>query len=178
MGKFFFCSGWHALIQEKMEGWSYSSGETGFFYYLPYSVNPDQTMSKNIVILIVDDDVEDQDILEEFLLKQNENIQFYRAFNGKEAIALLKRDHRIIPDLMVLDFKMPLMGAADILKYFREEQSFQSTSKVVWSTSDQSSHQQICIENGAVACFVKPDSPAGLANLAKDLLKLIAHQSS
>lgn len=131
-------------------------------------------MSKAFIIFLVDDDPEDQQILEEYLFKQNENIVFYRAASGKEAIDLLNGDNSLAPDLMVLDFKMPLMGALDILKYFNEKQSFKSTPKVVWSTSDEISHRQICIDNGAMAYFVKPDSPAGLTALAKDLLKLIS----
>jgi CheY-like chemotaxis protein len=130
-------------------------------------------MSKPIIILLVDDDPEDQQILEEYLFKQNKNIVFNLASNGKEAIEFLDKNKILTPDLMILDYKMPLMGAIDILKYFNVKQSFQLTPKVVWSTSDQTSHQQTCIENGAVAYFVKPDSPGGLTILAKDLLKLI-----
>ncbi len=131
-------------------------------------------MSKPIIILIVDDDPEDQHILEEYLLKQNENIIFYRALDGKEAINLILRNEIPTPDLMVLDYKMPLMGAIDVLKYLKEKQILKMTPKVVWSTSGQSSHQQICIENGAVAYYVKPDGPGGMTILAQNLLKLIA----
>jgi CheY-like chemotaxis protein len=131
-------------------------------------------MSKPIVVLIVDDDPEDQQILEEYLLKENENIVFYRALDGKEAINLLKGNDIPTPHLMVFDYKMPLMGAIDILKYFLEKQIFKLIPKVVWSTSDQSSHQQNCIENGAVAYFVKPDSPSGQVKLAKDLIRIIS----
>jgi CheY-like chemotaxis protein len=134
-------------------------------------------MSKPIIILIVDDDLEDQHILEEYLLKQNENIIFYRALDGKEAINLLNGNKIPAPDLMVFDYKMPLMGAIDVLKYFLEKQIFKLTPKVVWSTSGQRSHQQICIENGAVAYFVKPDSPTGQTSLAKDLISLISKES-
>ncbi len=75
---------------------------------------------------------------------------------------------------MVFDYKMPLMGAIDVLKYLKEKQILKMTPKVVWSTSGQSSHQQICIENGAVAYFVKPDSPGGLTILAQTLFNLIS----
>ena len=130
-------------------------------------------MSKPIIILIVDDDLEDQHILEEYLLKQNENIKFYSALNGKEAINLLNGSEIRTPDLMVFDYKMPLMGATDVLKYLKKNQILNMTPKVVWSTSGQHSHQQICIENGAVAYFVKPDSPGGLTILAQKLINLI-----
>ncbi len=130
-------------------------------------------MSKPIIILLADDDPEDQDILEEYLMKQNGNIVCYRAINGKEAIDMISENKMPTPDLMVFDYKMPLMGAIDVLKYLKEKQILKMTPKVVWSTSGQSSHQLICIENGAVAYFVKPDSPGGLTILAKNLFNLI-----
>ncbi len=131
-------------------------------------------MSKSINILLVDDDPDDQHMLEEYLFRQNRHIAVRRAANGKEAVDLLNTDKSLVPDLMILDYKMPLMGAVEILKHFNEKQTFQSTPKVVWSTSDQHSHRQICINNGAVKYFVKPGSPAGLTKLATDLLKLIS----
>jgi CheY-like chemotaxis protein len=131
-------------------------------------------MSKPIIILLADDDLEDQDILEEYLVKQNGNTVCYRAINGKEAIEMISGNKMPSPDLMVFDYKMPLMGAIDVLKYLKEKQILKMTPKVVWSTSGQSSHQQICIENGAVAYFVKPDSPGGLTILAKNLFNLIS----
>jgi CheY-like chemotaxis protein len=130
-------------------------------------------MSKPIIILLADDDPEDQDILEEYLMKQNGNTVCYSAINGKEAIDMISENKMPTPDLMVFDYKMPLMGAIDVLKYLKEKQILKMTPKVVWSTSGQSSHQLICIENGAVAYFVKPDSPGGLTILAKNLFNLI-----
>ncbi len=46
-------------------------------------------MSKPIIILLADDDPEDQDILEEYLLIEHEIIIFYRALDGNEAINLI-----------------------------------------------------------------------------------------
>lgn len=135
-------------------------------------------MPKPFQIFLVDDDPEDQQILEEYLLLINRNISFWRAGDGREAIELLDTDKFLKPDLMIFDYKMPLMGAIDILKYLNDRPSFNKTPKVVWSTSAQPLHQQICMDQGAVAYFVKPDSPSGMTTLARDLLEIIISSQS
>jgi len=135
-------------------------------------------MAKTVNILLADDDSEDQEILKEALLDVNPALAIHFVMNGKEAISWLKNcPAGELPSLIILDYKMPLMNAVDALETLKENSVYTGISKVVWSTSDQSEHKKLCLENGAIQYFVKPGNPTDLASLARQLLDLIFHSS-
>ncbi|MDP4213398.1 MAG: response regulator [Bacteroidota bacterium] len=131
-------------------------------------------MAKTICILLADDDPEDQDILKDYLLKEDSSLWIHCVLNGKEAISWLKgRPDEEVPSLIILDYKMPLLNAIETLDQLKEEPRYLSIPKVVWSTSVQTEHKKLCLERGAIAYFSKPARTRDLVNLARKMLEII-----
>ena len=68
--------------------------------------------------------------------------EFHRVPDGFEAVAWLKgggqftdRDKYPLPDLILLDLKMPGMGGFDFLKWLRQEADFSSVPVLVFTVS-------------------------------------------
>lgn len=131
--------------------------------------------------MLADDDPEDQDILKDYLLKEDSSLWIHCVGNGKEAISWLEsRPDEEFPALIILDYKMPLLNAVETLDRLKDAPRYKPIPKVVWSTSDQMVHQKQCLEMGAIAYFPKPVRTRDLATLARKLLKIIFsnhHQS-
>ncbi len=131
-------------------------------------------MSKTICILLADDDPEDQDILKDYLLKEDSSLWIHSVGNGKEAISWLEsRPDEEVPSLIILDYKMPLLNAVETLDRLKDAPRYIPIPKVVWSTSDQMEHQKQCLERGAIAYFSKPVKTRDLSALAREMLKII-----
>lgn len=70
-------------------------------------------------ILVVDDEKEIADLLEMCL--QNENYQVYKAYHGKDAMAIIDREPI---DLAVLDIMMPEIDGLALCRYIREHHNY------------------------------------------------------
>ena len=86
-------------------------------------------------ILIVDDD-EDLHTLYGLYL-QGESFQVVRAFNGKEALETVEKEH---PDLIVLDMIMPVMDGEEFFIKLRTEMK-NHTPVIIASVNDKISQK-------------------------------------
>ncbi|WP_164848200.1 response regulator [Halobacteriovorax sp. HLS] len=70
-------------------------------------------------VLIADDETEIREILENEVSSvfEGENIEFFFAADGLEAVDLIK-EHG--PDLVLTDMKMPRMNGVDLIRYTRQ----------------------------------------------------------
>jgi len=131
-------------------------------------------MAKTPSVLLADDDTEDQDLLKEFLLKENPALTIHAVLNGKEAISWLQnRPVDELPSLIILDYKMPLLNAVETLERLKKDPRYEYIPKIVWSTSIQDEHKKICLENGAAKYFSKPTSSGELSSLSKQIIEII-----
>lgn len=69
-------------------------------------------------ILVVDDDENDQFICEYTIRKFNPHIRIHKAFDGAEALDLLRAE---TPDAIILDINMPVMNGFEFLDRYAEE---------------------------------------------------------
>ena len=124
-------------------------------------------------ILLADDDIEDHDLLENFLRTLDATKNVTGLFNGGEVLDYLNDcPDDDLPCLIILDFKMPVMNADEILKSLGSLPRYKDIPKVVWSTSNQSQHIDACIKNGAAAYFTKPGTLDELGSIARQMLRL------
>lgn len=122
-------------------------------------------------ILLGEDDIDDQEILEEIFnsIDNTLNLRFFN--NGHKVIQHLDslEDHSL-PCLIVLDFNMPELNGAEILRLLAENKKVKHIPKVIWSTSDAPTYKQMCYELGACDYLVKPSKISALEDVARHML--------
>lgn len=127
--------------------------------------------SKAKIIFLADDDPEDQEILKDAIITLEPTADIHSVVNGQQAIEwLLNCPDSSLPALLILDYKMPIFNAIEVLEQIRNIPRLKSIPKVVWSTSNQEEHVKSCLEKGALLYFVKPTKTEELNNIAKQML--------
>lgn len=124
-------------------------------------------------ILIADDDLDDQEILIEVLHQMDPSLEIATAVNGGFVLDYFEgRSSDEFPDLVVLDYKMPVMSGVEVLEHLQKEERYAAVPMVVWSTSGQPEHRTRCLEAGARQYFIKPASLQELRTIAGQMLGL------
>ena len=121
-------------------------------------------------ILLGEDDIDDQEILEEIFstIDTSCNLQFFN--NGRKVISHLENADDNLPCLIVLDFNMPELNGAEILKILSRDQRLKPIPKIIWSTSNAPVYKAMCLELGAIDYLVKPSKINELENMVKHML--------
>ena len=133
-------------------------------------------MSDKALILVVEDREDDiRIILKAFEQAKLVNpVQLVR--DGDEAISYLKgqgkysnRAEYPLPDLVLLDLKMPRMDGFDVLRWIREQPGLMGLRIVVLTTSEQISDVNLAYQLGANSYLVKPVNFADFVQTTKTL---------
>ena len=126
-------------------------------------IDKDVFDQRDMTILIVDDEPRIRDFVRMNL--ELEHYQVIEASNGQEALDAL-REH--LPDLVVLDVKMPEMDGFETLRAIREV----STVPVIMLTVRQDEQDRIRgLDLGADDYIAKPFSPRELLSRIRALLR-------
>lgn len=130
-------------------------------------------MSNLPYILIGDDDADDQEFLAESFLSLQPEAEL-RFFNdGSEIIAFLDQSATDqLPVFILLDYKMPIVSAPEVLMAIQKDPRYQGIPKIVWSTSDNPEFTEKCYKYGAKRYFAKPSSPAQMDEIVAYLSQL------
>lgn len=124
-------------------------------------------------ILLGEDDADDQEMLKEVFTLIDTAFVLFFVNNGKEIIsALEKLKDDQMPCLIVLDYNMPGLNGADILRELSTNERYKNIPKVVWSTAGSEKFRNICLELGAVDYVIKPNNVVGLEEVARYMLSL------
>jgi CheY-like chemotaxis protein len=128
---------------------------------------------KDVLILLADDDDEDKEILEESILTLAPQADIRTVNNGQQVIEYLDGcGDKDLPTLIVLDYKMPILNAVEVLERMSNVTRYDPIPKVVWSSSRQPEHVKKCMDNGAVDYFIKPNRVSDLDNIAAAILSI------
>ncbi len=123
--------------------------------------------------LLADDDPEDQEMLEEAILHADPTIKLHMEKNGQQAVQYLEScTDGELPCFIILDYKMPVFNAVEVLERIRFQPRLSAIPKVVWSTSNQPEHVRLCLQKGALEYFVKPSHLGELKNIVDRMLYL------
>jgi CheY-like chemotaxis protein len=124
-------------------------------------------------ILVADDDPDDQEMLAERFQRSHPDIRFRWLANGYEVLDYLRScSNEELPQLMVIDYKMPGMTGAEVLQCIQHEERFRHIPKVIWSTSDNKEYVDKALNSGADNYFAKPADMASFDRLVGKLIEL------
>ncbi len=124
-------------------------------------------------ILLADDDSDDQELLTESILLHRPSAQIKTVNNGPQLLAWLDEcPDEQLPAMLILDYKMPMLNAAQVLDELNSNSRYSDLPKVVWSTSSNRQHVDECLSRGALGYFPKPNDVTELAAITVSILSL------
>ena len=139
---------------------------------MPQKVNTSRDLPSKF-ILLGEDDADDQEMLKEVFTSIDISFVLFFVNNGKEVLsALEKLKDDQMPCLIVLDYNMPGLNGADILRELGTNERYKNIPKVVWSTAESERFKKICLELGAADYVIKPNNVIGLEEVARYMLSL------
>ena len=121
-------------------------------------------MKKNI--LIVEDEPDAVELLELHL--KNAGYDVTLAEDGEEA---LRKIHKSIPDLVILDLMIPEINGLEVCKVIRKDPATESIPVVMCTAKASEIDKVLGLELGADDYITKPFSPRELVLRVKNLLK-------
>jgi two-component system response regulator (stage 0 sporulation protein F) len=120
---------------------------------------------KNLQVLIV----EDEQLLNEAYARvlAAANIALLRAYNGQEALDILKTDK---PDIILLDLRMPVMDGIEFLKRLHPREKLPDTKIIVFSNYDDQHEIDEAFSLGAMHYMLKAwATPDELVKLIREV---------
>ena len=127
-------------------------------------------------ILHVEDDTNDVLLLEHACRKVGVNCNIQRVADGDEAIAYLEGTDRFadrkqfpLPQVILLDLKMPRLSGFDVLTWRRANEKFRSVPVIVLSSSNHDVDLKRAYELGVNSYVMKPVSFDSLCEIIKTI---------
>jgi len=134
-------------------------------------------MSKKLVILAAEDDPNDLELLRHVVAETGVEVNFQSADDGEQLVNYLRgegqfadRDAHPVPDIVVLDLKMPRMNGFEVLQWLRQEPGLTRIPAVVLSGSGLESDIEEAYRLGANTYFTKPGQLAELRKIIGSLI--------
>jgi CheY-like chemotaxis protein len=123
------------------------------------------------LIMFGEDDLDEEDFLKEIFSSLDNSFSLLFLNNGRKLIAALEQlPGNRLPCLIVLDYNMPELNGAEILKELKKNSRYDSIPKIIWSTSGSEIYRKLCLESGANDYLIKPSNIKGLEDIARRLL--------
>ncbi len=124
-------------------------------------------------ILLGEDDIDDEDLLKEIFSDIDNTLGLRFINTGRKVISALEAmSSDDLPSLIVLDYNMPELTGAEILKILKDNPRYDHIPKIIWSTSGSDVYKKKCLELGAKEYVIKPSSMNDLATIARRLVSL------
>jgi CheY-like chemotaxis protein len=118
-------------------------------------------------ILIGEDDPDDQELLKEVFSSIESSYSLIFTSNGLQLLSYLKSSiDKQLPGLIILDYNMPGLNGAEILKELSNNE-YKDIPKIIWSTSGSETYKNICLELGASDYIVKPSRISDLVEVGR-----------
>ncbi len=127
--------------------------------------------SRNVVkeiqrtILVVDDDPNEIELIGRAFRKAGFESLVHSANNTEDALHYLKGEGRFsnrqmypMPQLVVLDHKMPGSSEWEVLRWVRQQPKFDNLVVIIFSGSDDPQNEKMAYQLGANAYHTKPQN--------------------
>ena len=133
-------------------------------------------MESHLDILLVDDDLTDLGLFRMGVDRTELNIRLQSLSAGQQAIDYLEakgayadRSVHPLPDVIVLDLKMPKVSGFDFLAWRKHSPLFSSIPVVVLSGSTDAAEAKIIIQLGANKHITKPGDVEGWKQVVREI---------
>lgn len=128
--------------------------------------------SRNLTILIAEDDENDVTLLRLALTRLGINNPVHVSHDGVEAIEYLERtaassDRAAFPSIFITDLKMPRLGGLEVIKWVRAHPACKLIPVLVLSASKEARDVKMAYELGANSYMVKPSTFEDLQQMLK-----------
>ena len=131
-------------------------------------------MAQNFTILHVEDDPNDVLLLQRAFKKSGANATLQSVGDGERALAYLsgaseyaERSRYPMPNMVLLDLKMPRKSGLEVLEWIRAQQNLRRLIVVVFTSSKHDQDVNRAYELGANSYMVKPVGFDSLTELSK-----------
>ena len=129
--------------------------------------------SSSKFILLGEDDIDDEDLLKEIFSDIDNSVSLQFINTGRKVLSALEAmPSDQLPSLIVLDYNMPELNGAEILKRLKTNARYDHIPKIIWSTSGSEVYKKKCLELGAKEYVIKPSSVSDLTAIAHRLFSL------
>ena len=126
-------------------------------------------------ITIEDDDPDDREFLRAGMQRCFPDNMTMSFGNGNELLTYLdKCNGKRLPVAIILDYRMPDLTGADVLRITGKDTPYSSIRKVVWSTSRLRKEMDECLALGALRWIVKPGTDDELDLAIRSLAPMLA----
>lgn len=115
-------------------------------------------------VLVVDDEFGVAEVLQSIL--EDEGYRVATAINGKQA---LMRLGELTPDLIMLDFMMPIMDGSQTLTAIRNDKAFAATPIIMMSSLEEAAVRETC--TGYNSFLRKPFRAMAVVKMVAQLLE-------
>jgi CheY-like chemotaxis protein len=129
-------------------------------------------------ILVADDDRNDFLLIQLAFQKAGLSVALSHVLDGQQAVDYLTasgqfkdRAGQPLPDLLLLDLKMPKMDGFDVLTFLRNDPSLQQMRVVVLSASQIQEDIEKALELGAKRFLTKPADFMELVEMARHIFR-------
>jgi CheY-like chemotaxis protein len=141
-------------------------------------------MPEHAVILLAEDEEDYVLLIRHAFLRANIQNPLHVVWNGQEAIAYLKgegkyanREEYPLPDLFLLDIKMPRLNGLEVLKWVRQQPTLSALRILVLTSSDEIRDVNEAYRLGANSFLVKPLDFEDFASLSRLINEFWLHAS-
>lgn len=125
----------------------------------------------NIKILVVDDDCDDSSFIAEAIRHISPGYEVVCIDRADKALDFFNSlSSTELPNLVILDYNMPVLTGVDILKRLKSSESYRHIPIVIYSHSTFPKHKIECLEAGASLYLVKSSSISSLREDVRQML--------
>lgn len=130
----------------------------------------------NRKILVIDDELNNLEIIEEFIkLSPELDHTIVKCQNGQEGLnALIEEQHHI--DVILLDRMMPIMDGVEFLKKINTQPELKKIPVIMQTASNEKEHLLEGFQLGVYHYLVKPYSPSVLNSIVKAAIDFYTKQ--
>ena len=124
-------------------------------YIYKYPLEFTLFMSRNLRIILIEDDLDDVEILQDALVNNHVKFSMTVLKDGSAAIQFCTLAE-FTPDIIIMDFNLPRVHGREVVKTIRSTPRFDATPILILSTSSSREDIAFAYNAGADKYLVKP----------------------